>query len=181
MVKNMNIAIYGGAFNPPTLAHKKIIKKLSEEFEKILIIPSYHHPVKGILEHFDFRTELLNDLITSTKQTNIDILNIEKDIFSKLNRTIYSIDLIKEIKLIYPNSILNFVLGEDHKSLSLFNKDHINEMKSIGTKFHFVSNIENIRSTFVREAILKKECIKHLTTNEISQKILKSGIYDGKL
>ncbi|MEF1220429.1 nicotinate-nicotinamide nucleotide adenylyltransferase, partial [Photobacterium damselae] len=36
------IAIFGSAFNPPTLGHLSVLERLSQ-FDKVLVLPSYAH------------------------------------------------------------------------------------------------------------------------------------------
>lgn len=34
------VVLYGGAFDPPTLAHEAAVRKLSEMAERVVIVPS---------------------------------------------------------------------------------------------------------------------------------------------
>ncbi len=54
----MRIAVYGGSFDPITLAHEEIINRLSEEFDQVLVIPSYESTVKTFKASFDDRIRM---------------------------------------------------------------------------------------------------------------------------
>lgn len=49
MIKKLRVAIFGGSFNPPHLAHQFIAKKALEELDVdlLLIVPAYQNPFKS--------------------------------------------------------------------------------------------------------------------------------------
>jgi nicotinate-nucleotide adenylyltransferase len=66
----MNIAIFGGSFNPPTLAHIDIIRCLKEnlKMDKIIIVPCGKRDDKPHLLNGESRISMLMIAITATFQ-----------------------------------------------------------------------------------------------------------------
>lgn len=74
-----NIIIYGGAFNPPTRAHQKIVSEICKMFpdKKVLILPANDFYNKNNMESFDDRVEMLKLMIKNIKG-NIEISRYEE-------------------------------------------------------------------------------------------------------
>lgn len=98
--------VYGGSFNPPTCAHKKIVLKLKEMIpnSQIILLPVgdvYH---KDDLVDFEHRFRMLELLFKDMDQ--IYISRLEQT--SNFHGTIYSLDALSET---YQD--LCFVMGSD--------------------------------------------------------------------
>ena len=54
------VAIFGGSFNPPHLAHVLAVTAVrsTEDVDEILVVPTYQHPFAKPLAPFDDRVEL---------------------------------------------------------------------------------------------------------------------------
>ena len=63
--------VYGGSFNPPTLAHLAIIEYLATRYEKLIVIPNGKLYVKNGLIDFNHRIEMLK--IITNRFDNIEI------------------------------------------------------------------------------------------------------------
>jgi len=74
-----NIIIYGGAFNPPTRAHQKIVSEICKMFpeKKLLILPANDFYNKNNMESFNDRVEMLKLMIKDIKG-NIEISRYEE-------------------------------------------------------------------------------------------------------
>lgn len=99
--------VFGGSFNPPTLAHKKIIEKLQETFldSKVLLLPVGNDYKKKELIDFKHRVAMLKLL---TKDMNhVIISEIENN--RNYQGTLYS---LKELEQNYQP--LYFVIGSDN-------------------------------------------------------------------
>ena len=72
--------MFGGSFDPPHLAHLKIIKYCSINFDKLIIVPANKSPMKEYspIASFHARVQML-ELMTSDISDNINtILNINR-------------------------------------------------------------------------------------------------------
>lgn len=107
------VIIYGGTFNPPTIAHDQIIKLIHKEFnpEKIILVPSSDGYYKDGLIPFFHRINML-EIMTKNYNFNYEISLAEKS--TNFNGTI---ELLNHFNQIYED--IWFVVGSDH--LNIFN------------------------------------------------------------
>ena len=77
----MDIAVFGGSFDPPHIGHQKIVELALRELpiEKLFVVPTYLNPFKS---HFHLepseRFELLKELFEENKKVEICDYEIEK-------------------------------------------------------------------------------------------------------
>ena len=88
------VAIFGGSFDPPHLAHFEIIKWLSAHFREVIVVPAYQNPLKNqAMIPFDTRLKWCEIMCQHIKQdinaTNIHISDIE----GKSNRVVFAYEL----------------------------------------------------------------------------------------
>lgn len=77
------IAVFGGTFNPPTKAHKKIINFLSDEFKEVIVLPVFSAPWKSGLTSFEHRMNMVKLIIDEFK--NVSVSDLEKQIILNNN------------------------------------------------------------------------------------------------
>lgn len=188
----MNI-VYGGAFNPPTIAHLFIIKTLLNKFEDahVIVLPVGNDYDKKSLVDFNHRFMMLK-LMTSSYQDRVLVSDLEHQEGFK-----GTISALNQLSKQYDN--LHFVIGSDnleglknwieYKELLrsypfiIMNRNHYMEKKDAedmfkDTKHHFMFidfNME-VSSSKIREHIEKN---KHLLTKEVYQYIKKHQLYEG--
>jgi len=114
----MNIAIFGGSFDPPHIGHEEITYQVLDivDVDKLIIVPTYLNPFKNkfYLEPFE-RFELLDSLFDSDK---IEISKFEIN----QNRAVPSIETIEHFKRIYTPHNIYLIIGADNlKSIHLWN------------------------------------------------------------
>ena len=186
----MNIN-YGGAFNPPTIAHLNIMKKLYDTFEvsNLIVLPVGNDYQKPYLIDFKYRFDMLQLLEEKLKHP-IVISDIENQ--KAFDGTIES---LKTLSLTYNN--IHYVIGSDNlESLKkwikykellrsypfiIMNRNHYltkekaEEMfKDVEHQFIFVDFDMDISSTDIRKNIKDN---KHMLTKEVYQYILKNRLY----
>ena len=104
----MNIALFGGSFNPIHQGHVDIINDLSKNYDQVWIIPSYITP--GKTETFNEKARI--DMIKiAVKQFSNVIIN-EFEINNKC--VSYTAHTIKHIISNEPNNAYTFVFGFDN-------------------------------------------------------------------
>ncbi len=101
----MNIAVFGGTFDPVHLGHVEIVKKALEDgdIDKIIIVPNFLNPLKN---SFSAPAELR---LKWLKKVFKDFENVEVSDFEiNQKRPVYSIETIKYFKPKY------FIIGSDN-------------------------------------------------------------------
>lgn len=95
--------MYGGAFNPPTIAHENIIKAILKliKNDKLVLVPVGNHYKKNGLVDINHRIHMLSLLNLS-----IIIEDIERDMFKG------SIHTLKALEVKY-ESPFGFIIGSD--------------------------------------------------------------------
>lgn len=117
------IGIFGGSFNPVHLGHLSIAETASREFDlqRVIFIPCKVSPFKTDDEPRQYlddkqRVEMLELSIKDRPNFEISLIELNRGGVS------YSYDTVVEIKKIYPNSPLSFIIGTD--SLLTLSKWH---------------------------------------------------------
>ena len=105
-----NIGFFGGTFNPPHLAHKRLALQMKEEadLDKILVVPTFVPPHKAVLS-----------LASGEDRLEMCRLLFDDEVFSvsdiELQRRgkSYSFDTLTELKKRYPDDKLFMIVGSD--------------------------------------------------------------------
>ena len=105
-----NIAIYGGTFNPVHVGHTNLLDSFIKQlnFDKVIVIPTNIPPHKEVRLTADAQTrlEMCRVAFASDKVlvSDIELLRNEKS---------YSYDTVSQLKEIYPEDDLFFLMGSD--------------------------------------------------------------------
>ncbi len=104
----MNI-VFGGSFNPPTIAHLKVINKLLSTFKgsNVLLLPVGDDYKKPELVSFKHRYEMLKRLVNGLE--HVIVTDIEA-----VNHYQGTLESLKRLEKSYNH--LYFVIGSDHLS-----------------------------------------------------------------
>lgn len=106
----MNIAIFGGSFNPPHKAHLKIAREFSSllSVDKMLIIPTFVAPHKAI-KYFVSAQDRLNmcRLLFSDEGFSVSDIEIKREGKS------YTIDTLEILGKEYPEAKFYLIIGSD--------------------------------------------------------------------
>jgi len=125
----MNIAIFGGSFDPIHIGHEQIVYKALEQLdiEKIIMVPTYLNPFKR--EYFfdpKEREYLLRELFIDKEHINISNYEIKK------NRAVPSIETVEYFHQVLKPNKLYLIIGADNlKSLHLW--DNFEQLKELVT------------------------------------------------
>ena len=114
----MNIAIFGGSFDPPHIGHENIVLKVLDtvDIDKLIVVPTYLNPFKNKfhLNPLD-RFDLLHNLFDNDK---IEVSRFEIN----QNKAVPSIETINHFKRLYTPHNIYLIIGADNlKSLHMWN------------------------------------------------------------
>lgn len=107
----MNIALFGGSFDPLHIGHETIIESLEKnlDIEKVFLVPTYLNPFKKSF-HLDGkdRLSLLQDMYA--RDNKIEIIDYEV----KQERAVPTIETIEFLKSKYQLDTIYLVIGADN-------------------------------------------------------------------
>lgn len=106
----MQTIIFGGAFDPPHLEHKRICKEAIEEIgaDRLVLVPTFLPPHKSKANiDFDTRVQMLNAMFEDFPYT-YEISTFEKDSGLECN---YAVDMLENLTKKYVNSY--YLIGGD--------------------------------------------------------------------
>ncbi|MFV0575379.1 MAG: nicotinate-nicotinamide nucleotide adenylyltransferase [Vibrio sp.] len=183
----MNIAIFGSAFNPPSLGHKSVIERLAH-YDQILLVPSIAHAWGKEMIDFSTRCEMVEKFIEDLKENGVlkqvQLCKIEEELFSKTTKSkdensssITTFAVLSELQSLYPNSQLTFVLGPDN----FLNFGKFYKADEITQRWSILACPESlpVRSTQIRQRLAESESLEllDLTTPSVETFIKKNKLY----
>jgi len=104
------IVVFGGSFNPPTIAHYEVAKHVlrlpfvkrllfvpvGDQYKKAGLIPAFH------------RVKMLEIIINNLPEATISKVEVEAE------RALKSLETLERLQFKYPDSDLAFVMGADN-------------------------------------------------------------------
>ncbi|MGL5821626.1 MAG: nicotinate (nicotinamide) nucleotide adenylyltransferase [Sarcina sp.] len=205
MMNKSIIAIYGGSFNPPTIAHENIVRDILnlEIFDKVVYLPVGDSYNKETLISSKYRFEMLNILTNKLKKENlnVEINRLEIDASKRL----YTLESLRILKKEYKQN-LAFVMGTDNikEFHTWYNPDILLEefyfvviqrseddvLKLIKDdellckykdKFIIVkeTSYSEVNSTYIRNNIYNDEKIERHIDKKVLQYIKSNNLYKG--
>ena len=189
----MRIGFFGGSFNPPTIAHKKLCIEAMEKcnLHKVFIVPVNDMYKKKNLCLFNHRKKMLELLVKDVDK--IEVSNIEE----KIENQIYAAEIFEILKNMYQNDDIYFLMGIDNYTKMnewkyyeklkeykyiVFERDVDNLPNDIETKetiFIYSKDTQNISSTNVRELLQKDEDVSNYLDKDVKKYITENNLYRG--
>ncbi len=186
--KKIDIALFGGSFDPPHIGHEQIVKKIINKIkiDKLFIVPTYINPFK---EKFyadqNIRYKWLKTIFKNYKK--VSILDYE----TKQNRAVATIETVKYLKKLYNIKNFYLIIGADNlKDLHKWkNFNQLNKLVTfiVATRNNIkvpknLINLKisaNISSTKLRETLDKRylptsvsdEIIKYYKREQMNKRI----------
>ena len=105
----MTIAIFGGSFNPPHIAHLLAVTVVLSRFEidRVLVVPTYQHPFAKSLVPYDDRVKMCE--LAMGWIPRVEISRVEEELGGE-SRTLRTVEHLKKA---YPSEDLRLVMGAD--------------------------------------------------------------------
>lgn len=176
-MKNPSIAIFGSAFNPPTLGHADAINYLlqTDKFDLIYLVPSYSHAFAKQMLDYTIRTEMLNAFVSDLKLENVKTLSVEHEIAAP-NTPVYTYDLLTYLsETTLKAAQLTFVIGPDNQE----NWHKFYKSDAIVKKWGLcvVPERKKVRSSLVRSALTEQKPVSDMLTHSVEQIINSRQLY----
>lgn len=106
------IAVFGSAFNPPSLGHKSVIESLSH-FDVVLLEPSIAHAWGKDMLDYPTRCRLVDAFIKDMALSNVQRSDLEQTLYQP-EQSVTTFALLTKIQEIYPTADITFVIGPDN-------------------------------------------------------------------
>lgn len=173
--------IFGGTFNPIHSGHLMIAEYLREEMnlDKVIFIPTGNPPHKDLKISAIDRYNMVKRAISSNDKFEVT------DIETKREKLSYTVDTIKELKLILKDVKLYFLIGLDTlfqlRTWKLFGElsKEIDFVVALRPKYIDISKI-NAEISYLQENFDTNIKIVHTPQLEISSTDLRQRIGEGK-
>ena len=178
---------FGGSFNPPTIAHRKIIEILSKKYDEVIIVPNGSSYERKKLDNFFDRVQMLK--IMTNDLSNVVISEIEHS-----RNFLGTFQTLRELKHPYfvcgDDCLLDFktwiqadLLLSENKFIILTRNKTVEDIKTIIKNDDFLSKFENqfeilvINYPDVSSSIFRTNFDKNIVTEEVYEYITKNNIY----
>jgi len=195
-----NIAIFWWAFNPPTLAHRQVIKEVLDDtnlqIDKIIICPDWDRLDKDYKINYNHRLNMMKIFIKDLKN---NWYNIELDSYflEWKNNTITSLLAVRKYFIeklwiepyhIFGSDVINWLnkwVGNENgfiekqvKKIFISRPWYKLDTNNLSNfKITKVENMSNLSSSIVREMVKQKQNLNTVLNNEIACYIQKEQIY----
>lgn len=177
-----NIAIFGGKFDPPHLAHKMTVDLAFEKhrMDEVWLIPSFIHPFGYKTTPFEHRLEMCRIMAKQWDNEKVKVLETEKELNSG-----FTVDVIRYFIKQYPDFNFHLFIGADNWK-KRENWKEFNELERICKSIKIIGRgkdqfdgfaLPNISSTKVKEMIKKKENASHLLLKGVEEYIIENSLY----
>ena len=187
----MKIGFFGGAFNPPTIAHINLVKEALKEysFDAIYFVPVNNFYKKQGLIDISQRIDMLN--LECKNNSKMFVSEIEKE----MNREFKANEIFEIIKETYSVDDLYFLMGEDNyeKMSSWENYEKLKEYKYLifqrrenkaleikNPNIIYMENKENLKisSSIIRNMIRKNQDIEKYVSKDVKEYIIENNLYN---
>jgi nicotinate-nucleotide adenylyltransferase len=105
----MILAVYGGSFDPPHVAHTLVCAYVlsTQRVDRVLVLPAARHPFDKPLTPFEHRVRMCELAFRDLRRVEICTVAAE------LPGPGYTLHILEELKRRYPDAQLRLVVGSD--------------------------------------------------------------------
>lgn len=148
----VQLAVYGGAFNPPHAGHAQVMASLLDEAAQVLVVPSYAHPFGKQMVDFDVRVQWLEKIVGDFNEPRLTVDTCERELFEHKS-PVFSIDLLRFIarRGSLDTKDVALVIGADNQQVfrTFYGYQEIMDEFSVITMPETIS----VHSTMIRAAL----------------------------
>ena len=175
----MKTAVFGSAFNPPTRGHLDAIEYVlnhNDNFEQVLLIPSFQHAFAKSMISYDHRVALLDAFVSDIADTRVRAYPVEH-LIADGDKPVYTFDVLSHLEnTAFTDAQLSFVMGPDNQAnwSKFYKADEIEQRWGVLV----VPERKPIRSTRVREALRAGDPVEELVTPSVASYLQEHKLYD---
>jgi nicotinate-nucleotide adenylyltransferase len=106
---NVRVAVYGGSFDPPHVAHQEAVRLVAslDEIDRVLVLPVFDHVFDKSLASFDHRVAMCE--LCMLDQPNVEVSRLE----ATLQRPNFTLNTLRALLQAHPEFRLRLVVGAD--------------------------------------------------------------------
>lgn len=153
------IAVYGGAFNPPHAGHVHVMLEAAHQARKVMVVPSFRHPDGKQMADYPLRVDWLQRIVAHLQTAQISVSLIEQQLAAAQTGPVYSYALLDHLadRLGIADRQLALVVGPDvEQQLPRFYRG-----QDLLRRFSVISIAEHaqVRSSVLRQRLLQGESL----------------------
>ena len=105
----MNVAVFGGSFNPPHVAHVLVplLVQSTHDVDRVLVVPSFRHPFAKDLAPYDDRVRMCE--LAMNGKRDVEISRVEEELGGE-SRTLRTLE---HLAAQHPDWRMRLVIGSD--------------------------------------------------------------------
>ncbi|MCO8169395.1 adenylyltransferase/cytidyltransferase family protein [Pseudomonas sp. 21LCFQ02] len=153
------IAVYGGAFNPPHIGHVNVMLEAARLARRVLVVPSFRHPDGKQMADHALRVDWLQRIVTHLQAAAISVSDVEQQLAADQPGLVYSYALLDHLaaSLGVADRQLALVVGPD----VLQQLPRFYQGEALLRRFAVISIAEQapVRSSLLRERLLQGEAL----------------------
>jgi len=103
------VAVYGGSFDPPHVAHQQAVRLVAEhpEIDRLLVLPVFEHAFDKSLAGFEHRVRMCE--LCMLERPNVEVSRLE----AQLERPNFTLHTLQALRDAHPEYRLRLVVGAD--------------------------------------------------------------------
>lgn len=156
------LALYGGAFNPPHAGHAQVMIEAAARARRVLVAPSFRHPYGKRMADYPLRLSWLESIVEHVRplcRGDIAVSRVEQQISREIDGPIYSYTLLAHLaeSLALDGKQIALVVGEDIAQLlpTFYRGQELLERFSIMC----IEETIHVRSTAIRQRLALGEAL----------------------
>ncbi len=184
---NKNLIVYGGSFNPPTVAHQKITKYLSEKYpdKEIIVLPTSNNFKKN-METFDDRMAMSAYMCEGLKNVSLSDYGCNE---SEQNGTYHTLKHFKNPYFVLGADVLcnmvewtNGALLIKENNFIIFPRYNINiyqvlKENRLEEYYNNFTIVDDFKETIISSSLYRQTKDSSLISKEVKEYIDKHNLY----